>query len=33
LGEDFKGFVRFGFVCETEVLQEALKKLGEYLAD
>jgi aspartate/methionine/tyrosine aminotransferase len=32
-GEDFKGFVRFGFVCETEVLQEALKKLGEYLAD
>ncbi|ROV93388.1 hypothetical protein VMCG_08425 [Cytospora schulzeri] len=29
--EDFKGFVRIGYVCETEVLQEALKKLGEYV--
>jgi aspartate/methionine/tyrosine aminotransferase len=29
--EDFSGFVRIGYVCETEVLQEALKKLGEYV--
>jgi aspartate/methionine/tyrosine aminotransferase len=32
-GQEFKGFVRIGFVCETEVLQEALKKLGAFLAD
>jgi aspartate/methionine/tyrosine aminotransferase len=32
-GQEFKGFVRIGFVCETEVLQEALKKLGEFLAE
>jgi len=30
-GHEFKGFVRIGFVCETEVLQEALKKLGDYI--
>lgn len=30
--EDFKGFVRIGYVCETEVLQKALEKLGEYVA-
>lgn len=30
-GEDFEGFVRIGYVCETEVLQEALEKLGEYV--
>ncbi|KUI58706.1 Capreomycidine synthase [Cytospora mali] len=29
--EDFKGFVRIGYVCETDVLQEALTKLGEYV--
>lgn len=29
--EDFSGFVRIGYVCETEVLQEALKKLGDYM--
>ncbi|KAG0645439.1 Aspartate aminotransferase [Hyphodiscus hymeniophilus] len=32
-GEEFKGFVRIGFVCETAVLQEALKKLGDFLAE
>jgi aspartate/methionine/tyrosine aminotransferase len=31
-GKEFKGFVRIGFVCETAVLQEALKKLGDFLA-
>lgn len=30
-GVQFKGFVRIGFCCETEVLQEALKKLGTYM--
>ncbi|KAM3084062.1 hypothetical protein ACMFMG_001830 [Clarireedia jacksonii] len=32
-GEDHKGFVRIGFVCETEVLREALEKLGAYLKE
>lgn len=32
-GEEFKGFVRIGFVCETQVLQEALKRLGAYIED
>jgi len=32
-GEDFKGFVRIGYVCHTDVLEEALKKLGEYVED
>ena len=32
-GQEFKGFVRIGFVCETEVLQEALKKLRGFLAE
>ncbi|KAH6714620.1 putative aspartate aminotransferase [Leptodontidium sp. MPI-SDFR-AT-0119] len=30
-GEEFKGSVRIGFVCETEVLQEGLKQLGLYV--
>jgi aspartate/methionine/tyrosine aminotransferase len=30
-GEDFLGYVRMGYVCETDVLQEALAKLGDYL--
>lgn len=30
-GEDFKGFVRIGFVCEAVVLEEALRKLAEYI--
>ncbi|KAJ6781865.1 hypothetical protein PWT90_06522 [Aphanocladium album] len=29
--DDFIGYVRFGYVCETEVLEEALAKLGEYI--
>lgn len=32
-GQEFKGFVRIGFVCETEILQEALKNLGGYVRD
>ncbi|KAK4648023.1 uncharacterized protein QC761_106450 [Podospora bellae-mahoneyi] len=31
LARDFKGFVRIGYVCETEVLKEALEVLGGYL--
>ncbi|KUJ18780.1 putative aspartate aminotransferase [Mollisia scopiformis] len=30
-GQDFKGYVRIGFVCETEVLKEALKQLSLYV--
>lgn len=30
-GEDFKGCVRFGYVCETDVLREALRKLDKYM--
>ena len=29
-GEDFEGYVRIGYVCETEVLSEALEKLSAY---
>lgn len=32
-GKEFKGFVRIGYVCETEVLQEALKRLGEFFVE
>lgn len=32
-GEEFKGFVRLGFVCETEVLREALGRLGTYVRE
>jgi aspartate/methionine/tyrosine aminotransferase len=32
-GEDFQGFVRIGYVCETDVLEEGLKKLGAYLKE
>lgn len=32
-GSDFKGYVRIGFVCETEVLKEALEKLSFYLRE
>ena len=32
-GEDYKGFVRIGYVCHTEVLREALEKLGKYIKD
>lgn len=30
-GNDFNGYVRIGYVNETAVLKEALKKLGEYV--
>ncbi|PYH98172.1 long-chain fatty acid transporter [Aspergillus ellipticus CBS 707.79] len=30
-GEDFKGYVRIGFVCETEVLEQAMKVLGSFM--
>ncbi len=29
--EDFPGYVRLGYVCETAVLKEALAKLGTYV--
>jgi len=32
-GEDFKGSIRIGFVCETEVLLEGLTKLGVYIRE
>ena len=32
-GEDYKGFVRIGYVCHTDVLKEALEKLSAYLKD
>ncbi|KAJ9151830.1 Capreomycidine synthase [Pleurostoma richardsiae] len=28
---DFRGYVRIGYVCETEVLREALEALGKYV--
>lgn len=30
-GEDFKGYVRFGYVCDANVLKEALEKLSVYV--
>ncbi|KAK0387166.1 hypothetical protein NLU13_5479 [Sarocladium strictum] len=30
-GEDFEGYVRMGYVSETDVLEEALKRLGQYI--
>lgn len=32
-GEEFKGYVRIGFVCEPQVLREGLRKLGGYVRD
>jgi aspartate/methionine/tyrosine aminotransferase len=32
-GKDFRGFVRFGYVCETEVLKEGLARLEKYLKE
>jgi aspartate/methionine/tyrosine aminotransferase len=32
-GRDFKGFVRVGYACETEVLVEGLEKLGRYVEE
>lgn len=30
-GSDFQGYIRMGYVCETDVLQQALAKLGDYI--
>lgn len=30
-GEEFKGYVRFGFVCETQVLKDGLEALRVYM--
>ena len=30
-GQEFKGYVRFGFCCETNVLDEGLEKLREFM--
>jgi aspartate/methionine/tyrosine aminotransferase len=30
-GKEFKGYVRIGFVCETDVLKQALQLLGSYI--
>ena len=30
-GRDFEGYVRFGFCCETKVLEEGLEKMGEWM--
>lgn len=30
-GEEFKGYVRFGFVCDTQVLKDALEALRVYM--
>jgi aspartate/methionine/tyrosine aminotransferase len=32
-GDEFKGYVRIGFVCETKVLREGLEKLGAYVSE
>ncbi|KAK3955979.1 pyridoxal phosphate-dependent transferase [Pseudoneurospora amorphoporcata] len=31
LGKDFKGYVRIGYACETEVLKSGLELLGQYV--
>lgn len=33
LGRDFGGFVRLGYVCQTEVLAEGLERLGRYIEE
>lgn len=30
-GKEFKGFVRFGFCCETDVLEEGLEKMKSFM--
>ncbi|KAF3386686.1 Capreomycidine synthase [Penicillium rolfsii] len=32
-GEDFKGYVRIGYACETEVLEKGLEALREFMED
>jgi aspartate/methionine/tyrosine aminotransferase len=31
--KDFHGFVRFGYVCETEILKQGLSRLEKYLKE
>ncbi|KAK3987775.1 hypothetical protein QBC44DRAFT_116260 [Cladorrhinum sp. PSN332] len=33
LGQDFKGYIRLGYVCETEVLKEGLSRLERYVQE
>ncbi|KAK4231161.1 hypothetical protein QBC38DRAFT_355209 [Podospora fimiseda] len=33
LGQDFKGCVRLGYVCDAEVLKEGLSRLGQYVEE
>ncbi|KAH7626650.1 pyridoxal phosphate-dependent transferase [Sordaria sp. MPI-SDFR-AT-0083] len=33
LGTDFKGYVRIGYACETEVLERGLELLGQYVEE
>lgn len=32
-GEDFQGYVRVGYCCETEVLENALRALAEFMEE
>jgi len=32
-GKDFKGYVRLGYACHTNVLEEGLEKLGRYVEE
>lgn len=32
-GKDFKGFVRFGFCCETDVLEQGLEKMRSFMKE
>ncbi|KAI1149046.1 PLP-dependent transferase [Nemania diffusa] len=32
-GSDFRGYVRIGYVCDTEVLREALERLSVYVSE
>lgn len=32
-GKDFKGYVRFGYVCDADVLKEGLEKLSAYVKE
>ena len=32
-GKDFRGYVRFGYVCETDVLERALEQLSSYVKE
>jgi aspartate/methionine/tyrosine aminotransferase len=32
-GEEFQGYVRVGYACETEVLEKGLEALREFMED